>query len=94
MYKLTESGVLRLSDKAYIPDCDDNTDWIEYQQWLSEGNTPLPMDPPPIDNTIYIINGQARQQRIQREQQENIKNQALVLKKQVEQLSTIVMNEV
>lgn len=47
-----------------------------------------------IDNRIYITNGIARQQRIQREQQANIKAEALALKKQVEQLSTLVMNEV
>ena len=70
MYQSTKSCVLRLSDNAFIPNDDGNLDWIEYQQWLSEGNEPLPVDPPPIDNTIYIINGQARQQRIQREQQQ------------------------
>lgn len=47
-----------------------------------------------IDNSIYIENGIARQQRIQREQQANIKAEALALKKQVETLNTIVMNEV
>ena len=83
MYKLTEAGVLRLSDKAYIPDCDDNRDWQEYQQWLKEGNEPLPMDPPPIDNSIYIANGQARQQRIQREQQQKAKADLEKLKQQV-----------
>ena len=69
MYKLTGSGVQRLEDNAYIPNCADNRDWQEYQQWLKEGNEPLPIDPPLINNAIYIVNGQARQQRIQREQQ-------------------------
>lgn len=43
-YKLQKggSGVIRLKDMAYIPDCKDNTDWREYQAWLAEGNTPLP----------------------------------------------------
>lgn len=83
MYKLTESGVLRQKDNAFIPDCADNRDWQEYQQWLSKGNEPLPMDLTPIDNTIYIINGQARQQRIQREQQQQAAADLLKLRKQV-----------
>ena len=87
MYQLTESGVIRLSDQAFIPDCNDNRDWQEYQQWLSEGNEPEPMDPPPIDNTIYITNGQARQQRIQREQQQQAAADLLKLKQQVAALT-------
>ena len=41
MYKLigTES-VQRLVDGACIPFADGNTDYEEYKQWLSEGNTP------------------------------------------------------
>ena len=42
-----------------------------------------PMDPPPIDNSIYIANGQARQQRIQREQQQKAKADLQKLKQQV-----------
>ena len=83
MYQLTESGVLRLEDNAFIPDCDDNRDWQEYQQWLSKGNKPLPIDPPLINNDIYIVNGQARQQRIQREQQQQAAADLLKLKQQV-----------
>ena len=83
MYQLTESGVLRLKDQAWIPDCADNRDWQQYQQWLSEGNEPLPMDPSPINNAIYIANGQARQQRIQREQQQQAAAELLKLKQQV-----------
>ena len=49
---------------------------------------------PVIDNSIYITNGKARQQRIQREQQAKIKAEALALKRQVETLNTMVMNEV
>ena len=42
-YKLSRySGVIRLADMAYIPDCKDNTDWREYQAWLAEGNRPQP----------------------------------------------------
>lgn len=35
-------GIKRLPDNAFIPNDPDNTDWQQYQVWLSEGNTPLP----------------------------------------------------
>ena len=83
MYQLTESGVFRLKDNAFIPECVDNCDWQEYQQWLSKGNKPLPMDPTPIDNSIFIANGQERQQRIQREKKRQVAADLLKLRKQV-----------
>jgi hypothetical protein len=45
MYKLTEknNGVIR-NDGAFIPFDPANQDFVEYQKWLSEGNTPLPAD--------------------------------------------------
>ena len=46
-YKLTNSTqITRLSDSASIPTDPDNTDYAQYFLWLSEGNTPLPADPP------------------------------------------------
>ena len=39
---INESIILRLPDNTYIPNDDQNTDWQQYQVWLSEGNTPLP----------------------------------------------------
>ena len=73
MYQLTEFGVIRLNDNAFIPDCADNRDWQEYQKWLDEGNTPEPMPPPPPDNTLSLINGQARQDRIRQQKEQQLR---------------------
>lgn len=43
MYQLTLNGVVRLSDNAHIPQAEGNRDWVEYQQWVAEGNEPEPM---------------------------------------------------
>jgi len=32
--------ILRLSDNAYIPKNEANTDYQEYLEWIAEGNTP------------------------------------------------------
>lgn len=34
--------IKRLSDNAFIPNNPQNTDWQAYQEWLAQGNTPLP----------------------------------------------------
>jgi len=51
MFKLIKSPftdtvtcVLRTTDNAFIPFDPANMDFVEYNKWLSEGNTPEPAD--------------------------------------------------
>lgn len=45
MYKLNRhGGVIRLADRAYIPENTGNRDWREYQEWLAAGNVPEPVE--------------------------------------------------
>lgn len=46
MYKLTKLGecVQRLSDNAFIPFDPQNSDYIAYLEWVSQGNQPEPAD--------------------------------------------------
>ena len=39
-------GIKRLSDNAFIPPAEGNTDYQTYLAWLDEGNTPLPAPEP------------------------------------------------
>jgi len=33
-------GILRLPERAWIPNAPGNKDWDMYQEWLAAGNTP------------------------------------------------------
>ena len=50
MYKLILNNlgkvtvIHRLTDNAFIPASDDNTDYQAYLAWVAQGNTPLPAD--------------------------------------------------
>lgn len=49
MYKLTNTSmILRLDDSAYIPSDEDNRDFKDYLAWIAQGNTPEPVDIPPV----------------------------------------------
>ena len=41
-----DNFIIRLTDGAWIPVSDGNTDYQAYLQWLAEGNEPLPADEP------------------------------------------------
>lgn len=33
-----DAGVIRLSDNAFIPNKDDNKDWMDFLAWEADGN--------------------------------------------------------
>ena len=43
--------VLRVKDRAFIPEDPRNSDYLEYLKWVAEGNDPLPFDAilPPVE---------------------------------------------
>jgi hypothetical protein len=55
MYKLTDSRwIVRLSDGAFIPDDQNNSDYRDYLKWVEAGNTPDPYEEPVVPAEILI----------------------------------------
>lgn len=50
-YRLAPNGVHCNDGLTFIPNDPTNRDWIEYQDWLQEGNEP---DPPPATEPDVI----------------------------------------
>jgi hypothetical protein len=49
MYKLANNmSIIRLLDRANIPNDPANNDYAEYLKWVAAGNSPLPADPVPV----------------------------------------------
>lgn len=46
MYKLSTHGVIRLSDNAFIPLDEGNTDYQAFLAWRAQGGVPAPVDTP------------------------------------------------
>lgn len=42
MGQINSDIIFRLPDEKYIPNDSENSDWQAYQEWLAQGNTPLP----------------------------------------------------
>lgn len=53
-YKLTEGGVQRTSDGAFIPEDAANIDWQGYLAWVALGNTADPL-PGPTPDDLYAV---------------------------------------
>lgn len=51
-YILTQSGVTRVSDHAFIPDDGRNLDWQVYTGWVKSGGIPAPMPAVVVDPAI------------------------------------------
>ncbi len=61
MYRIrSDKYVVRLSDEAVIPADLMNSDYLEYQAWLAEGNEPLPYVPPPPEVPATCARRQGR----------------------------------
>ena len=62
-YKLLEDSVFDNLSSHSIPDVPSNRHWQEYQEWLAEGNTPIPIRPSEHHNLIndkWVLNGAAK----------------------------------
>ena len=64
-YQLTSiDAVIRTADGALVPHDLGNRDWVEYEAWRAEGNTPDPYveppPPPPSPQTIVMYDHENR----------------------------------
>lgn len=48
-YALSETGVVRGSDGAHIPEDEGNADWRAFLEWQASGKTASPIPVPPFD---------------------------------------------
>lgn len=48
-------GIIRIADNATIPPNPRNNDWVEFQEWLAEGNIPEPAHQLPVPQESEIL---------------------------------------
>ncbi|SDS22018.1 hypothetical protein SAMN05216421_1122 [Halopseudomonas xinjiangensis] len=56
MYQQSKYGIVRLRDNACIPETEGNRDWVEFQTWVAQGNTPLSAPEPTITERLQRNN--------------------------------------
>lgn len=70
MYKQTKdnASIIRLSDNAFIPMDNGNSDYQAYKAWVAAGNKPQPVDAPTFDELV-AANTAAVQDEMERQAQ-------------------------
>ena len=59
-YKIQGDSITIIGQNIGIPKDPDNRHYREYLEWLAEGNTPEPADPPPVPVITSVTMRQAR----------------------------------
>ena len=55
MYRqITATSVQRTNDMAVIQENTTSPEWMNYQDWLAGGNTPLPVEVPPVKTVLEL----------------------------------------